>query len=330
MTTSRLVDRIRGRMARVMDGLGVFGLAWRLPADRRAELVADLFPGTLSRSSFRAWEERGFHVTPVHYYQAIPDTRTLGDRPWRRRSPLHGITLREDEQEALIRRLTRYKAEYDAFPDAPTADPRQFHWGNQAFGPVDAEVLYAMVRHWRPARVVEVGSGWSTRLIAQAIRQNQREEPGRTCRFTTIDPEPDPVLGEVAEVVAASVQDVDPKVFADLRRDDLLFIDSSHVVKIGSDVNLEVLEILPSLAPGVLVHFHDIFLPAEYPRTWIMDNHWFWTEQYLLQAFLSYNEAFEVLLANHWLHLTRPDLLAEAFARYSAGVQPASLWLRRR
>jgi predicted O-methyltransferase YrrM len=326
----RLSDLVRGRLARLLDAVGILGLVHRLPEHRQVELVADLAIANLSRGSFREWEARGLHVTPVHYYQPVPDTRALPEDLWERRSPMTGVDLQVGEQPRWLERIATHREEYDALPAGPTGDPLQFHFGNQAFGPVDAEVLYGLVRVLRPRRVVEVGSGWSTRLIAQALRANAAEDPSHSCRFVTIDPTPDPVLGALAEVIPAGVQDADRALFAGLDRNDVLFIDSSHVAAIGSDVVLEILELLPSLRSGVIVHFHDIFLPAEYPRAWVMDHHRFWNEQYLLQAFLAYNAAFEVMLANSWLHLAHPEVLRRIFGRYVPGVLPGSFWLRRR
>ena len=108
-----------------------------------------------------------------------------------------------------------------------------------------------------------------------------------------------------------------------------LFIDSSHVCKIGSDVQFLFLEVLPRIRPGVVVHMHDIFMPLEYPKHWGLDSGRFWNEQYLLQTFLSFNEAFEVFWAGHWMHIKHPDLLMKAFPSYKAGVSPGSFWFRR-
>ena len=125
------------------------------------------------------------------------------------------------------------------------------------------------------------------------------------------------------------VQDVSLDEFGSLCENDILFIDSSHVCKIGSDVQFMFLEVLPRLRPGVVVHVHDIFMPAEYPKQWVLDWRRFWNEQYVLQAFLSCNTTFEVLWAGQWMHIKHPDLLMKAFPSYKAGVSPASFWFRR-
>lgn len=118
--------------------------------------------------------------------------------------------------------------------------------------------------------------------------------------------------------------------FQKLKENDILFIDSSHVLKTGSDVQYEYLEILPRLNKGVLVHFHDIFLPAEYPQKWILEDHKFWNEQYLLQAFLAFNDSFEILWAGSYMHLNHPDKLEQFFKSYNKNKRwPGSFWVRK-
>jgi hypothetical protein len=132
-------------------------------------------------------------------------------------------------------------------------------------------------------------------------------------------------------LIVTPVQEVALDEFLKLTDGDFLFIDSSHVVKVGSDVQYQYLEILPSLNPGVVVHVHDVFLPADYPRSAIIDRHRFWNEQYVLQAFLTFNSEFEVLIAASYLHINHPDLLAAAFDSYNQlTVHPGSFWMRRR
>jgi len=180
--------------------------------------------------------------------------------------------------------------------------------------------------------MIEIGSGMTTLLAAEAIRRNEAE--GQPCSFTAIEPYPPTFLRRgvpgLADLLEVKVEDVPLDRFTSLEANDILFIDSSHVIKIGGDVLYEYLEILPRLKPGVIVHCHDIFLPAEYPKKWLVENRWFWTEQYLLQAFLAFNSAFHVLLAASLLHLKHSHELKAAFTSYDpASVWPASFWIRR-
>jgi predicted O-methyltransferase YrrM len=157
-----------------------------------------------------------------------------------------------------------------------------FHHGNGYFESCDAEVAYCMVRHWKPRHILEIGSGYSSRIMAAALRANM-ERDGVVGELISIDPQPERVpsngLGDLVSVIAKPVQYLETRLFATLQPDDILFIDSSHVVGVGSDVTRVYLQILPALPPGVLVHVHDIFLPYDYPRDAVLRNLWFWSEQ---------------------------------------------------
>lgn len=232
----------------------------------------------------------------------------IPDAVWDRRSPLHGIGFDLDAQAALLRELAPLSAGL-----AETGFP----FANRFYEHVDAEVAYAMVRRLRPARVVELGSGYSTAVLRAALDANGAGE------HAVYDPYP---RVEGAEPLAA--QDVPEEVFRSLGRDDVLFVDTTHVVRTGGDVNRIVLDVLPVLAPGVVVHFHDIWLPHEYHRdlTAILGANW--SEQYLLQAFLVGNPGYEVLLANQALVRDRPDLVRELFPAWTH-EHPSAFWMRR-
>ena len=206
-----------------------------------------------------------------------------------------------------------------------------YYLGNAAFEAVDAEMLFGLIRLLKPRRVYEIGSGFSTLLAADALRRNRAD--GHSCRFIAIEPYPsaelEAELPRDVELWRVPVQEVPLDEFESLCQGDILFVDSSHVCKIGSDVQFEFLEVLPRIRPGVVVHIHDIFMPVEYPKQWVLDWHRFWNEQYLLQTFLSFNAAFEVLWAGQWMHINHPDLLMKAFPSYRAGVSPGSFWFRR-
>jgi predicted O-methyltransferase YrrM len=287
----------------------------------------------LRQRTFPLFQRLGFHVVPNRFNQPIPDTRTLKPALWETRSQLVGVNLREGEQLRLLSELSsRYKPEWDRFPLEPTTPNHQYYVNNRIFESVDGEMLYAMIRHHKPRRIVEVGSGFSTRLSAQAIARNVRDDAGYRCELTAIEPHPNPSLRSDGAItlIDTEVQDVPLSFFTSLEENDILFIDSSHILRIGSDVQYECLEILPRLARGVLVHFHDIFFPSEYPPDTILKGYQFPNEQYIVQAFLSFNDAFEILWGGSFMHLTHPDLLEAAFASYSRDTRwPGSLWLRR-
>lgn len=267
------------------------------------------------------------------YYSPIPDLEALPEDVWRRCSELPGLDLRPS---AGIELLETELAEFVAEFDVPLENPRRagvFFLRNGNFESVDAELLYAMVRWAKPATVLELGSGFSSLLINQAARRNRDDGVGT--QHVAYDPYPrEAILGDAltspTRFEARSATDVPLAAFEALEPGDILFVDTTHTVKVGSDVNFIVLEALPRVRPGVFVHFHDIFLPAEYPRTWFADMAYYWNEQYLLQAFLAFNDAFEILLPAQAMARAHPDRLASVVPSFGPAVSPASLWLRRR
>jgi len=194
----------------------------------------------------------------------------------------------------------------------------------------DARLLYAIVRDLRPSSIVELGSGQTSRVIARACAANAAE--GARSRFEAFDPFPtavDDSLPGLATLHRVPAQEVPEEVFSALGDGDVLVVDTTHTVKLGSDVNRIVLRILPLLAPGVVVHFHDICLPYEYPRYLFEEYALYWAEQYLLQAFLSMNPSFEVLYATDALCRDRRSEVASV-GLAAAGESGSSFWIRRR
>jgi predicted O-methyltransferase YrrM len=215
-----------------------------------------------------------------------------------------------------------YRAEYEHFARTSSADGG-FYLDNGYFEAVDAEVLYCVVRHFRPRRVIEVGSGFSTLVTRMALRANAGDST-----LTAIDPEPrTSILGAIDTHVASPVEEVNPGVFADLQANDILFIDSSHVIRAHGDVNYLFFEVLPHLRPDVLVHVHDIFLPYDYPPRWVEAGN---TEQYLLLAFLSGNQQFEVLWPGHHMRMRYPNEVMTVFRTCTEQTHPGSFWIRRK
>jgi hypothetical protein len=219
--------------------------------------------------------------------------------------------------------------EYNAIPKSRTPDlkPYEFHFNNNIFDEIDPYVYYGMIRHFQPGTVLEVGSGWSTRLAARAALKN-----GNT-RLVSIEPYPDPLLDAgypgLDSLIKEKVEEVDLSVFQQLGENDILFIDTSHVVRTGGDVNYLYLEVLPRLRKGVVVHIHDIFFPEEYPRWWITERFLFWNEQYLLQAFLAFNSHFKVQFANNYMRLKYLDEVKKAFPSSPSYEHGQSLWMQK-
>jgi len=308
-----------------------------LVAPLSARFLARVLPRRvmLDKRNFLLWERRGYHVTPVNFYEPIPDTRELKDDLWDDSDDPVGVELNETGQLQLLAQFRqRYKSEWDELPFDAGHLPHDYFVNNAYFESVDGEMLYAMIRHHRPRRIIEIGSGYSTYLAAHAIRKNVAENPSYSCDLTAIEPFPNPVLragfAGLTRLIQTPVQKVDITEFTTLRASDILFIDSSHVLKIGSDVQYEFLSILPRLADGVVVHVHDIFLPDEYPKRWLLGEHRLWNEQYLLQAFLCFNRHYEVLWAGSFMHKKHPELLKDAFRSYTRPSHwPGSFWIRR-
>ena len=285
----------------------------------------------IARYSFPLCERLGFHLVPIHYYQPIPDSRTLSPGLSQRTSQMIGIDLRESAQLELLAEITdQYQAEYDGLPERPTSNPRQFYICNRSFGTVDAEILYCMIRRFKPRRMIEIGGGMSTLLSSMALRRNEQDD--KRGELLSIEPYPNRSLVDGLPGVRfyqTEVQNVPLRTFEELEENDILFIDSSHIARIDSDVNYEFLEILPRLKPGVVVHVHDIFLPKEYDVEFFKRHKVFLNEQYLLQAFLTFNDRFEVLWAGNFIHTNHPDRLKAAFRSYrSTPAPPFSWWMR--
>lgn len=295
--------------------------------------------GRAWRQVFKIFEPLGIHVTPVHYSYPIPDTRHLSHETWERTSSNSAaIAWNEAAQLNLLCELgAAYREELDSLGRATkmsgsTPSP-VFYFGNGSFEAVDAELLYSIVRHYKPGQVIEIGSGYSTLLMIAALDANSRE--GHSGRIHCIDPYPRPFVKKLVasgrvQLDTTPIQKVPLSRFEELGAGDILFIDSSHVAMVGSDVSYEVLDVLPRLHPGVLVHIHDIFLPANYPVESILKNNYFWNEQYLLEAFLAFNREYEVVISASYLHLRHRDELARYAPSYDpTRPSPGSLWIRR-
>jgi hypothetical protein len=353
--------------ATVLEWLARVALA-RLPAGRRAELLTEAVgepellevlaeqpeaverligraavDGELQRRvvpaaariGFEAWERHGWHLVAKRPDSPVPDTAGLSEELWKSHSELVGIDMRGDAQAALLTEaFERWGAEFNALPTGRRR-PGTFSVDNHSFESVDAELYWTLIRAGRPRTVVELGSGWQTLLADQALAANEAE--GHPGRLLAIGQHPGELVRELArrsprvQLLISPVREAPVEPFEQLGNRDILFIDSSHVSKLGGEVNYEVLEVLPRLRPGVLVHLHDVFLPQEYPREWVLGSaRRFWNEQYLLQAFLAFNRCFEVVWASAWMHVNHPDLLERMIASYQRDSRrPSSLWLRR-
>lgn len=277
-----------------------------------------------------AAERVGLQVVPKTFYSPIPDLKALPAGVWDRRSPLRGIHFDLDEQVAWIEgSIAGAMREFSA-PEQATR-PDEYALDNDSYGRVGADVLHGVVRGLRPRRIVELGSGRSTLIMAAAAARNADE--GVETELRAFDPFPSVAhrgLRGLAALEPVKAQDVPDDVFASLRAGDVLFVDTTHTVKVDSDVNRIVLDVLPALASGVIVHVHDIFLPYEYPREFAERSGLHWAEQYLLQAFLAGNDGYEVLAATYALCRDRPEAMARLAPTWRPDARaPSAFWIRR-
>lgn len=269
----------------------------------------------------------GLGVFPIrdHYYEPLFDARVLR-RSLREERRLPGIDLDVEGQLDFVAQC-RYGAELANIPSHKSGDGR-FHFGNGAFESGDAEFWYGVLRSRKPRLVIEIGSGYSTLLAVEALRKNREEDAAYRARLVCVEPYEAPWLeGLAVEVIRSRVEDLDPQVFAQLGAGDVLFIDSSHIIRPQGDVLFEYLQILPALRPGVLVHVHDIFTPRDYLDDWVRDQVRLWNEQYLLEAFLCSNRDWRVVAALNYLHHNHYDALRAAAPYLTSEREPGSFYL---
>ncbi|HEX4129842.1 MAG TPA: class I SAM-dependent methyltransferase [Pirellulales bacterium] len=286
-----LTSRIRLALNRVLNPLGMSISSTRLE--------------TIEQTRLAAAEHRG------HWSQ-----------------PRYGQGLKFDDAAylRLLDELCRpHAAAYNVLP--AHGDPNQagYYVRNDWFASVDAEVYYSILRHSRPRQIIEVGSGFSSRLARRAITDG-----ALATRLTCIDPSPRVDVQSFAdEHLACRAEELPPeRISGSLASGDILFIDSSHIVATAGDVPFLFLEVLPRLPAGVWVHVHDIFLPFEYPRAWVIEHRWGWNEQYLVHALLYGNHAIEVVWPAWYMWQTHRPAIEAVIPSAQGGAFPTSFWLR--
>jgi methyltransferase family protein len=265
----------------------------------------------LAQSNPELADRWGYHIRPIHYYEPIPDFRSITSEQITRRRSYPGIDFRWEQQLALVGELATYRDELREL---------EFDFENAYFSGFDVAVYYTLIRHLQPQRIIEIGGGFSTQIAAKALAANRKGQ------LVCIEPYPERLNGTNVELIRKRVEEIDVDFFSSLEANDILFIDSSHTVKFRSDVCFEFLEILPQLARDVWVHVHDIFFPHDYPAEWLINRRLALNEQYLLEAFLSFNKTFAPQLANYWLCLEHAE---DVRPLWPNADRASSFWMKR-
>jgi methyltransferase family protein len=295
---------------------------------RSSSAVRRLLKRALARAGYALVPTAHYAVVPRDFNSPLPDLERLDGGFWDVPRSTLGIDLAIDDATKLLTdRLAPYIGEFERPADRPG-----YTFASSSYGIVDAEILYAVIRWLKPRRLVELGSGASSHFIQMAARRNAGE--GRPLDHHIFDPYPftasplGPVDGPV--VTAAATEELEPALFDDLlAAGDVLFVDTTHTVKTGGDVDHILSAILPRLAPGVWIHIHDVFLPYEYPRAWVVDDRRLWAEQYLVQAFLAFNRAFRVRFPAMAVSRAAPDTVARLVPGFSLAARPGAFWTER-
>jgi len=298
----------------------VYPAAWLLKMVRRAGI---------HRLPFCKFILLKVGVFPVrnHYYEPQFDYRNK-KQSFAKDRHLPGIDWNTEEQLSLLNHFTCAQE----LADIPHKKPHmlQFYFNNGAFESGDAEYWYQLVRAKKPKRIFEAGSGNSTLMAIKAIQKNREESPAYQCKHVCIEPYEMSWLEETGvTVLRKKIENMEPAFFSELEENDILFIDSSHIIRPQGDVLFEYLELLPALDAGVIVHLHDIFSPRNYLEHWLEDEVRFWNEQYLLEAFLSHNRDWKITGALNFLHHNHFEKLKSVAPYLTPAREPGSFYIQK-
>lgn len=269
-------------------------------------------------------------ILPIldHYYQPMINPKKHLSKSLRDDRELTGIDLNIKEQLNVLSSFN-YTQELLRFPLNKNKD-HEYYFNNDSYESGDGEYLYNMIRRYKPKRIIEIGSGFSTLMARNAITYNKKDDSTYTCQHVCIEPYEQPWLEKIeVELIREKVENVNKSFFQQLEANDILFIDSSHMIRPQGDVLFEYLELLPILKPGVLIHIHDIFTPKDYPNDWILKEHRLWNEQYLLEAFLLFNTDFKVIGALNFLTHNFYKEVSEKcpILAKQPGKEPGAFWM---
>jgi predicted O-methyltransferase YrrM len=274
-----------------------------------------------------AFKQVGVFPILNHYYEPLFDDRQI-TKPLNDVRNLPGIDWNDEGQLSILQQFN-FNDELKQIP-LNKAGELDFYVNNPAFTSGDAEYFYNLIRLKKPTKIFEVGSGYSTLLAVQAIKKNQEESATYQCKHVCIEPYEMPWLEKTGvTVIRERVEQVDKSLFLELGENDILFIDSSHIIRPQGDVIYEYLELLPILKAGVIVHIHDIFSPHDYLKQWVVDEVKLWNEQYLLEAFLTDNKKWKIIGALNYLHHTHYSELKRISPFLHEKREPGSFYIQK-
>lgn len=282
---------------------------------------------TLYKQSINSFHPNGHFYSPII---SIEDIKKRESEIWKNVDVdgISGLNLKTEEQQKLVKQFNHY------YNEIPFKKERQnnlrYYFENDFYSYTDGTILYSFIRHFKPKRIIEIGSGFSSAVMLDTNELFFNNE----IDLTFIDPYAERLISiltpedkERVKLIETDVQLIPLNIFQELESGDILFVDSTHVAKTGSDVNYILFEILPVLKSGVLIHFHDIFYPFEYPREWVFKG-FNWNEDYILKAFLMYNENFEIKLFSDYLHKHYKEIFASLPLTYlNTG---GNLWIEKK
>jgi hypothetical protein len=270
-----------------------------------------------------------------HFYSTVVNPKNLLNRQdeiWPEVPIIKGIDFNDVYHEKVLKEFfPQHIGDYQYVETLEeTQSDIEYYTQNSQFSWLDSRALFVLLKQWKPKRMVEVGSGFSS-LITAHVNHNYLED---SIDFSCIEPYPREFLKKkipgLNRVIVDKVENVDKAVFTTLIAGDILFIDSSHVAKTGSDVNFLFFEIFPLLKKGVKIHIHDIFLPHDYSKKWVLEENRSWNEQYLLRALLMYSDTFKVLFGSSYAHYKYPDLVIKSLnLKSNQGFSGGSFWIEK-
>jgi hypothetical protein len=283
-----------------------------------------------SRFSDKIFMNLGILPILDQYYQPLINPKKHLNKSLRENRNLPGINLNTQNQINLIKQFN-YNDELTKFT-IDKSKKLQFYYNNDSYMSGDAEYLYNFIRYFKPHKIIEIGSGYSTLIANHALIKNLEENPVVKISHICIEPFEQEWLSTLnIELIREKVEEVDLALFKTLKKNDILFIDSSHIIRPQGDILFEYLQILPILQEGVIVHIHDIFTPKDYLDKWILEDHLLWNEQYLLEAFLTSNKQYKILAALNYLsHEFNAEFCSKApIFKQQEGREPGAFWIQK-